>query len=181
MNHHKRISTNMSHIGEELIQHLEDILLSDLAIEQARILDIAHPSSSHQDLVVAVSLSDLVEQSSDAAMRHVRSQLIASVARLGSGGSLVPRKWATLPELPVDASGEVDDKALRQVLLSRRSQTIAVSKKEGTDSVPELLSRPKAHRSNTATTPKHTSRGFCLDIPLPERRGSAVSVIEVAV
>lgn len=168
---------------------MEDILLSDLAIEQARILDIAHPSSSHQDLVVALSLSDLVEQSSDTAMRHVRSQLIASVARVGAGGSLVPRKWATLPELPVDASGEVDDHALRKILLGRRQKTVAV-KTEALDSVPELPTLSKSsHRSKTTSSSSsssssssgaHIPRGFCLDIPISERRGSAVSAIEVA-
>lgn len=156
---------------------MEDILLSDLAIEQARILDIAHPSSSHQDLVVAVALSDLVEQSSDAAMRHVRSQLIASVARVGAGGSLVPRKWATLPELPVDASGEVDDRALRKVLLGRRQKTVAV-KTEPMDSLAVPTMSSKSHRSSKTKT--HISRGYCHDIPISERRGSAVSLVEVA-
>lgn len=176
----------MSPIGEELIQHLEDILLSDLAIEQARILDIAHPSSSHQDLVVAVALSDLVDHtSSDAAVRHVRSQLIGSVARLGGGGSLVPRKWATLPELPVDASGEVDDRELRRVLLERRTQNVPVPRREvedQADSLAEMLAVPKSsHRSKTPVSSGPIPRGFCLDVPISERRGSAVSAIEVAV
>jgi hypothetical protein len=182
----------MSPISEELVQHMEDILLSDLAIDQARIINVAHPNSPHQDLVVALSLSDLIADDSDAAMRHVRGQLIASIASLGAGGSLVPRKWAKLASLPSDPyTGEVDDDALRSVLQNLLKNTTVIKSKNDKAAVDSSAERSSSSRSKAAAaaTAASIARGFCLSqlghdldvVSLSERRGSAVPAIGVAV
>lgn len=115
-------------IGDELIHHMEQILLSEHSIRQAKIVDLADPNAPHQDLCVAFALNPMGNRSDDAiAVRSARKNLMQKVVHLG-GRSVVPKKWAKRASLPVsDDRGQVDVEALRCDLLGvpRESATEA--------------------------------------------------------
>ncbi|KAG9251587.1 uncharacterized protein F5Z01DRAFT_271503 [Emericellopsis atlantica] len=103
-------------ITPELVRKMEDSLLADPAIVQAKIVDIAAADAPQPDLVVAICLSPDVQQPDESALRAARKALVKRM-RDDGGRAVVPRKWSRPSVLPVDPSGAVDEVALRQSLL----------------------------------------------------------------
>lgn len=109
----------MNHIviTPELVREMEEGLLADPAVIQAKIVDIAAADAPQSDLVVAICLSPDVQQSDESALRAARKALVKRMRDHG-GRAVVPRKWSRPSALPVDPSGAVDEIALRQSLLT---------------------------------------------------------------
>lgn len=109
-------------ITPELVSRIEETLLSDAAITQAKVIDLAAADAPEQDLVIAIALHPDVQQSDESALRTARRALVKKLRDVG-GKAVVPRKWARPAALPLTPTGEVDDIALRQNLLMEAAAT----------------------------------------------------------
>ena len=110
----------MNAIPQEICFQMEEFLMEDDLVDQVKIIDLANLDSPEQDLIVAVSLSDVEAQHTPmlatAAVKAIQKELIRNMAPYG-GKEIVPSRWARPQELPVRANGEVDTFALRRQLL----------------------------------------------------------------
>lgn len=109
-------------ITPELVSRMESTLLSDAAIKQAKVIDLAAADAPEQDLVVAIALHPDVQQSDESALRTARRALVKKLRDVG-GKAVIPRKWARPADLPLTPAGEVDEIALRQSLLMEAAAT----------------------------------------------------------
>lgn len=109
----------MSIITPELCFHMEQLLLEDELVDQAKIVDLANLDSTEPDLVVAVSLSDPEAQDTPklatAAIKAIQKELVRGMSPYG-GKQVIPRRWARPQALPL-RSGAIDALALRRQLL----------------------------------------------------------------
>ncbi|KAI9897779.1 hypothetical protein N3K66_007635 [Trichothecium roseum] len=109
----------MSIITPELCFHMEQLLLEDELVDQAKIVDLANLDSTEPDLVVAVSLSDPEAQDTPklatAAIKAIQKELVRNMSPYG-GKQMIPRRWARPQSLPL-RSGAIDALALRRQLL----------------------------------------------------------------
>ena len=123
----------MSIITPELCFHMEQLLLEDELVDQAKIVDLANLDSTEPDLVVAVSLSDPEAQDTPklatAAIKAIQKELVRGMSPYG-GKQVIPRRWARPQALPL-RSGAIDALALRrQLLLSAAPAAAAVESVE---------------------------------------------------
>lgn len=98
---------------------MEQLLLEDELVDQAKIVDLANLDSTEPDLVVAVSLSDPEAQDTPklatAAIKAIQKELVRAMSPYG-GKQVIPRRWARPQALPL-RSGAIDALALRRQLL----------------------------------------------------------------
>jgi acyl carrier protein len=112
----------------KLERHLfiEQCLLEDPAIKQARVLDLS-ASDEEAQWAVAISLakSDDMEQSDSSVVKRVRKMLLRKL-RSSDDKTPVPKKWFVL-DLPLDASGHVDEEELLRHLISINTNSTGLS------------------------------------------------------
>ena len=102
----------------ELSVEVEQNLLQDAAVTQARLVNLSTSGGNEAQWAVAIALAknDCGGQSNGPLLERLRKNLLVKLK--GYDKTLVPKKWFLLPKLPVAPSGHVEDELLLQHLMS---------------------------------------------------------------
>ncbi|VUC34618.1 unnamed protein product [Clonostachys rosea] len=110
-------------VGRDILKQMETHLLENEAIKQVKIVDVADAGAPYQDLVLGYVLSDSASADDDEPIRLAYEGLIAKMQEAG-GARVVPETWRRCDIFPRDASGEIDEEALRVALSQNGGQEV---------------------------------------------------------
>ncbi|KAL7934405.1 hypothetical protein V8C35DRAFT_327290 [Trichoderma chlorosporum] len=132
----------------DIRERMEEELLKDGAIQQAKILNLAWQDDDPQ-WIVAISLNKLDGQEQEEAstiIKRARKTLRKLKDRQTGERIPVPKKWTVLDELPTATQGQVDEKALHRLLTVWDMTESGLSLKEKRAHIAAQAARADTHQ-----------------------------------